>query len=37
MDRSGISKKLAEGFSLEQLRQEFIFQSGKLIEKSLVA
>jgi len=36
MDRSGISKKLAEGFSLEQLRQNFVFQSGKIIEKSLV-
>ena len=37
MDRSGISKKLAEGFSFDQLRQDFVFQSGKLIEKSLVA
>ena len=36
MDRSGISKKLAEGFSFDQLRQDFVFQSGKIIEKPLV-
>ena len=36
MDRSGISKKLAEGFSVEQLMQDFVFKSGELIQKSLV-
>ncbi len=37
MNRSGISKKLAEGFSPEQLSRDFVFQSGKLIKRSLVA
>ncbi|MFQ5637180.1 MAG: Rrf2 family transcriptional regulator [bacterium] len=36
MERSGISEKLARGFSADEVREKFVFQSGKLIEKSLV-
>jgi len=36
MNRSGISQKLSEGLSFEQLTQDFVFESGKLFEKSLL-